>query len=102
MEGGMMMVTAAGDGQKQLYRCKYCNEAWTEPNKLGGHISKSHPGASSSYKSKVQTRVLRASDREAYSTAKKIISEFVAPWNLTLDDCKRQWVGRVKKEILEG
>lgn len=60
-------------GNKTSFTCKLCNKTFYTRQGLGGHASKKHPGASTSYNKKVQRRAERNNDRLVLQVAKAVM-----------------------------
>lgn len=56
--------------ERSRFHCDECNENFTTGQALGGHMSRVHPGKSSSYARKVNRREERTFDRELLRLAK--------------------------------
>jgi hypothetical protein len=77
--------------------CSECNEFFESGQALGGHMSRVHPGQSTSYARKLQRRDERCFDRELLRLAKIRHAETQGA-NAALDRVK---IRRFKKEIKE-
>jgi len=49
--------------KKPGFKCPYCTAVFDKPQGAGGHISKAHPNASTTYRQKMETREARAPQR---------------------------------------
>lgn len=56
--------------RKKRFPCKFCQEYFSVPQALGGHVSKSHPNQSKIYKEKKQIRIKRELERNLLLRAK--------------------------------
>jgi hypothetical protein len=56
----------------ETFYCRPCDENFETGQALGGHMSRVHPGQSSSYARKVQRRKEREPDRELLRLAKEM------------------------------
>lgn len=62
--------TVKGPNGEDIFRCRPCDELFESGQALGGHMSRCHPGQSSSYARKVQRRKEREPDRDLLRLAK--------------------------------
>lgn len=80
----------------EVFPCIYCSKVFSASNKLGGHVSKSHPGKSDQYQRKQERRKEREIERLMLKKAKEIFRE------VTSQDPKkhRGRITLVKKQLV--
>lgn len=54
------------------FECPECHRVFTKAQSLGGHLSKSHPGASKKYQQKLERRDERKFDRDMLQLSKEV------------------------------
>lgn len=89
-------------GNDQDFTCKECKENFHTGQALGGHMSRVHPGQSTSYANKLKRRDERVFDRELLRLAKIMHAQQVSP-DAPLDRVKiRRFKKLIRSAVLAG
>lgn len=85
------------------FQCKTCREVFPTGQALGGHMSRVHPGQSTSYAKKLQRRDERSFDRELLRLAKIMHSEEHKGKDVAIDRVKiRRFKKQIRAAVLKG
>jgi hypothetical protein len=99
---GLLKLRITHEKDQQEFICKECNENFHTGQALGGHMSRVHPGQSSSYARKLQRRDERVLDREFLRFAKIMHAE-QAEKGAPLDRVKiRRFKKMIRQAVMRG